>query len=57
MTTLQINDKGYRRDGDPTMPLLWLLHDVAGLTGTKFGCRQGLCEIYSPISQAAGGGK
>jgi isoquinoline 1-oxidoreductase alpha subunit len=30
-------------DGDPDMPLLWYLRDVAGLTGTKFGCGESLC--------------
>lgn len=28
---------------DPTMPLLWVLRDLLGLTGTKFGCGVGLC--------------
>ena len=28
---------------DPTMPLLWVLRDVLGLTGTKFGCGIGAC--------------
>ena len=30
-------------DGDPSMPLLWYVRDVAGLSGTKFGCGLGLC--------------
>ena len=30
-------------DGDPEMPLLWYLRDIAGLTGTKFGCGESLC--------------
>jgi len=30
-------------DGDPSMPLLWYLRDVAELTGTKFGCGMALC--------------
>jgi isoquinoline 1-oxidoreductase alpha subunit len=28
---------------EPDMPLLWVLRDVLGLTGTKFGCGEGLC--------------
>ena len=30
-------------DTDPEMPLLWLLRDRLGLTGTKYGCGRGLC--------------
>ena len=30
-------------DGYPSMPLLWYVRDIAGLTGTKFGCGMGLC--------------
>jgi isoquinoline 1-oxidoreductase alpha subunit len=30
-------------DLDPAMPLLWVLRDVLGLTGTKFGCGIGAC--------------
>ena len=43
MITLTIN--GERRDVDvpPDMPLLWVLRDVLGLTGTKFGCGMALC--------------
>lgn len=29
--------------GDDDMPLLWYLRDIAGMTGTKFGCGAGLC--------------
>lgn len=43
MITLKINSREYHFDGDPDMPLLWYLRDVAGLTGTKFGCGAGLC--------------
>jgi isoquinoline 1-oxidoreductase alpha subunit len=38
-----INRKPHTFDGDPETPLLWYLRDIAGLTGTKFGCGQGLC--------------
>lgn len=40
---LTINRERRRFDGDPTMPLLWYLRDIAGLTGTKFGCGVGAC--------------
>ncbi len=30
-------------DADGDVPLLWVLHDMLGLTGTKFGCGQALC--------------
>ncbi len=40
---LRINGKEKTFDGDPEMPLLWFLRDVAGLTGTKFGCGISLC--------------
>lgn len=43
MINLTVNGKSYRFDGDPDMPLLWYLRDELGLTGTKFGCGQGLC--------------
>ena len=43
MTTLQINGKDHTWDGDREIPLLWFLRDIAGLTGTKFGCGLGLC--------------
>jgi isoquinoline 1-oxidoreductase subunit alpha len=43
MTKLTVNGKAVEFDGDPSMPLLWFLRDVEGLTGTKFGCGAGLC--------------
>jgi isoquinoline 1-oxidoreductase alpha subunit len=43
MITLKINGAQRQFDGDPDMPLLWYLRDVAGLTGSKFGCGMGLC--------------
>jgi len=38
MITLQINGERRELAADPAMPLLWALRDIAGLTGTKFGC-------------------
>lgn len=43
MTTFTINGASHTFDGDPEMPLLWYLRDIAGMTGTKFGCGQALC--------------
>ena len=43
MITLKINGAEQQFDGDPDMPLLWYLRDIAGLTGSKFGCGAGLC--------------
>ncbi len=40
---IQLNGKTIELDIDPTMPLLWAIRDEIGLTGTKFGCGQGLC--------------
>jgi isoquinoline 1-oxidoreductase alpha subunit len=39
----KINDREATFAGDPTMPLLWYLRDVAGFTGTKFGCGVSAC--------------
>ena len=41
--TLHINGKTHRVKGDGDMPLLWVLRDVLGYTGTKYGCGRGLC--------------
>lgn len=43
MSTFTVNGKPHKFEGDPETPLLWYLRDVAGLTGTKFGCGQALC--------------
>jgi len=43
MIELNINNKVHSYDGDPSMPLLWFLRDVANLTGTKYGCGIALC--------------
>ena len=42
-TSLLINREIHQVDADPEMPLLWVLRDTLGLTGTKFGCGKGLC--------------
>ena len=43
MIALRINGKQHRLEVPADMPLLWVLRDVLGLTGTKFGCGRGLC--------------
>jgi isoquinoline 1-oxidoreductase alpha subunit len=43
MVTLKINSEDHTVDVPPDMPLLWVLRDVVGLTGTKFGCGMALC--------------
>ena len=43
MATLLINDQTHELDVPDDMPLLWVLRDVVGLTGTKFGCGVALC--------------
>lgn len=40
---LRVNGTTVSLDADPDMPLLWALRDVAGLTGTKFGCGIAQC--------------
>ncbi|MDJ1473012.1 (2Fe-2S)-binding protein [Cytophagaceae bacterium DM2B3-1] len=41
--TLSINNQSHTVDVDPQMPLLWVIRDFVGLTGTKFGCGMALC--------------
>jgi isoquinoline 1-oxidoreductase alpha subunit len=43
MLTLNVNGKARSVDADPGTPLLWVLRDTLGLTGTKFGCGMALC--------------
>src|ERR1700748_3663234 len=49
MLTLKINDAEKAVDAPPGMPLLWLLRDILGMTGTKFGCgiaQCGACTVH-----------
>ncbi len=43
MISLEINGKSYRIDEPPDTPLLWVIREHAGLTGTKYGCGAGQC--------------
>jgi len=65
--TLTINGRKRRVEAAPEMPLLWVLRDLLGMTGTKYGCgvgEGGACTVHEndaavrscqiPVSQAAG---
>jgi isoquinoline 1-oxidoreductase subunit alpha len=65
--SLTVNGKSYQVDVPPEMPLLWVLRDSLGFTGTKFGCGMALCgactvhvdgqpvrSCSTPISSMAG---
>ncbi len=67
MITLQINGLTHEFDVDPKTPLLWVIREQAGLTGTKFGCgiaQCGACTVHlngrpirscvTPVQAAAG---
>jgi len=49
MVSLRINGELKTLDAPPDMPLLWVLRDMLGLTGTKFGCgiaQCGACTVH-----------
>lgn len=67
MYTITINDAKHDVDADADTPLLWVLRDILGLTGTKYGCGVGQCgacmvhvdgaaarACITPIAAAAG---
>jgi isoquinoline 1-oxidoreductase alpha subunit len=67
MIRLSINGKTHEVDVDPSTPLLWVLREQVGLTGTKYGCGVALCgactvhidgaavrSCSQPVSAAAG---
>ena len=67
MISLTVNGKAYKVDVAPDAPLLWVLRDTLGLTGTKYGCGIALCgactvhlngepvrSCTTPIAQVAG---
>jgi aerobic-type carbon monoxide dehydrogenase small subunit (CoxS/CutS family) len=47
--TLRVNGQTYQVDAEPGTPLLWVLRDSIGLTGTKYGCgiaQCGACTVH-----------
>jgi isoquinoline 1-oxidoreductase alpha subunit len=49
MISLNVNQKVYEVDVDSNMPLLWVIRDIIGLTGTKYGCgvaQCGACVVH-----------
>jgi isoquinoline 1-oxidoreductase subunit alpha len=49
MTVISVNGKAYDVDVEPDTPLLWVLRDTIGLTGTKYGCgiaQCGACTVH-----------
>ena len=49
MTVLNVNGKQMQADVDPRTPLLWVIRDTLGLTGTKYGCgiaQCGCCTVH-----------
>jgi isoquinoline 1-oxidoreductase alpha subunit len=47
--SLEINGTAYQVDVPPEMPLLWVIRDIVGLTGTKYGCgvaQCGACTVH-----------
>ena len=49
MITIEVNGTPQQIDIEPDTPLLWVLRDVVGLTGTKFGCgiaQCGACTVH-----------
>ena len=49
VVSLNVNGHAHRVDADPQTPLLWVLRDEIGLTGTKFGCgvaQCGACTVH-----------
>lgn len=43
MIELNINNRSYKVDVEPDTPLLWVIREQVGLTGTKYGCGVGRC--------------
>ena len=49
MVALNVNGRTYQADVDPRTPLLWVLREAVGLTGTKYGCgiaQCGACTVH-----------
>jgi isoquinoline 1-oxidoreductase alpha subunit len=67
MISLEVNGRKYEVDVPGDVPLLWVIRDIVGLTGTKYGCGMALCGACTvhvdgepvrscsmPVLQAAG---
>jgi isoquinoline 1-oxidoreductase subunit alpha len=52
-TTLDINGKSVAVSAAPETPLLWVLRDEAGLTGSKFGCGIGQCGACTVLADGS----
>ena len=50
-----LNGKPTRLTVDETRPLLWVLRDDLGLTGTKFGCGEAVCGVVHRRREQPGG--
>jgi len=50
MIRLLVNDQEHELTADPAMPLLWVLRDLLGLTGTKYGCGISLCGACTVLA-------
>lgn len=49
MISITVNQKIHQVDADPNMPLLWVIREMIGLTGTKYGCgvaQCGACVVH-----------
>lgn len=49
MISITVNNKTHQIDVDPNMPLLWVIRDIIGLSGTKYGCgvaQCGACVVH-----------
>lgn len=49
MIDLEVNGEAHRVEAEPDMPLLWVIREQLGLTGTKFGCglaQCGACTVH-----------
>jgi len=53
MITLTINEQGVEVDAAPDTPLLWVLRDHLGMTGTKFGCGVAACGACTVLLDGA----
>jgi len=50
MIRLLVNGQEHELTADPAMPLLWVLRDLLGLTGTKYGCGISLCGACTVLA-------